>query len=654
MVARMGSFMSRKHLGLVLIALISLLSLLASLACTSSSNTLQTNPSYNKNFGTQTRTPEKYGNPKGQYETSNKTPSELPVSIMQISLEVGQIEVNQPYNVYALVSNPSSKDVQYEWTVTSGKLLPVLEEDREHLASITEAAKFVGAPPETPSGLTEGVTPETPPGEKTIDGKVIPGAVNPDEAVQSRPTPSIDNGKFKEGEPVPPPQIQALQGETDRTEPRTPGEKLPSDAITETNVEPPSGITLGEVIASSRTGNILANSWLKNAPSVRYAVLALEDDADETQPVEIVKDEGAEGSADISDESDEDGTGKNEDEAPESAKFEAETPGEGVSSETTAVESKADDSDNADEGESKSDPVSIEEADGEAEPADVEFESEDTPTVEDEPVGASLLDREATEASGKPGSRLWPTPWETFGDDETDLGSALINDIQSQIQNEIDTRDQEEALALESKTFVSLTTDDPFIRWIPDTAENVTISLTVVNNKGVPLTEPTALDCEVLTPQPKVELEYEMPENGLEPGDTLDVAVNVKNIPDYRRSLLGITFDLNNFDIGSVELGNLFDGGRDVTLFYAQPDRSSGLVTVAISLDDIIRSVRGSGKAFTISFEARMPIPPDMDPGQCWRQSASATDGRSFDNPDDVCRAAGARSSNRAFGPSHT
>ncbi len=574
-----------------------LLTFIIGSACTSSNSSLQTNPNYNRNFNSPTRTPEKYANPNGLSEAENKIQADLPVSIMQISLEVSQVEVNQPYNLYSLVSNPSLKDVQYEWRVTSGKLLPVTEEDKPRLKGLADKAiEMAGVGGTKP----DGTTPVTPAAgtDKTVDGKLVPGTVPPDDALKNRPsgaTPAA--GEFKEGEPVPPPQIQP-QGSGTRVEPGQPAGRTPSEAIpppveittdggslsTNIIVPPPVTEVKDPELASAVKNKQVASAWIDKAFGVRFALLAMQDNAGPT-----------------TEESTSDGDQDTNSESAESSDEETPDDGENVTtSESDEVQSD----------------ILKPEGSGRIEDLFADFDDAETSTTTSDESMQSAFDRETKLDSSSNSTKHWPTPWESGGknaipDSKTpDASDKLITDIQKQITNELADKTAADN-AIKQREPVKMLTSEPYVRWIPDTAESVTISLILVNPKGIKLTEPTVLDVEVTTPQPKAELSFAMPKEGLEPGDKLDVAFKVSNIPDYRRSLIGVNFDLNNFDVSTVRLGDLFDNGNNATLYYAQPDKSSGMLTVAISLQDLIRSVRGSGQAFVITFEAKAMIPAD-------------------------------------------
>lgn len=529
-------------------------------ACTSSGSNLQTNPSYNQNMNTPNRNSQSYGNPSGQSETSGQRAPERPVTIMQISFEVGQVEVNQPYNVYAIVDNPDKKDIRYEWHVTGGKLLPVNESDRERLKALAVPPASSAPESETPAapaGTDTGAPVPAGGAPATVDGKTIPATVSPDKVMDQKPAaPSGGNQQFKTGEPVPPPQLAPKPAEPTRTEPAAP-------PVT---------------VASRNERSTIFASLFGNYSQIKYAVLALQDD-------------GVVNSVEAVDSADDTADETASDTEIESGSTELERPADGMES-GEAASAEAEIAPAEETPSTETDAASGEDA-NDSDSVAPETASDDT--------GAGLKERNS-----------WPTPWEFTMPGKRDAGEKLIDDIQKQITDEIAAKEAE-AVEVKDKPTVTLTLSEPFVRFIPDTAESVTVSLIIVNPKGVPLTEPTVLDLEVKTPQPAAELKYDKPKSGMDPGDSLEVSLDVRNIPDFRRGLFGVTFDVNNFSLTKVKIGSMFDGGRDATMFYAQPDKSSGLVTIAISLDDIIRTVRGSGQAATLTFEARAPIPGDIE-----------------------------------------
>ncbi len=549
--------MSSKRIGILILIATAAMTIVAGSACTSSSSNVATNPGFRQQYNNPTRTPDNYA---GQQAPAGDTkPLDLPVTVMQISFDTGRLEVNEAYNLYALIDNPSNKDIKYQWRATGGKLLPVLESDKEKLKSLIDSA----VKPETAPAPGAGA-PIAPPagqpaqdGERMVDGKVIPGGVPPDEALKQRQTPAAGGTPetFRDNEPVPPPQIQSRP-----SAPATAG-------------EPPA--TPPVELAKRLNGLKLASNFAGRDFKVRYAALeqAIED-------AEVVVEENVDEPAGAEDSgaAEDDGEGGAEESEPENAEAEAEE------SEATGFEVP--------------DAPNAERLSGI--PVDTEIAELEKPKTE-----FSIFDRETG------AGRHWPTPWESVSPGKRDAGEKLIEDIQGQIIAQADA----EAAAVtdpSNKAVTMLTVGDPFVRFIPDTAESVTLSLVVVSAKEVAITEPTVLDAEVLTPQPGVELKYTLPKEGLEPGDKLEVNVHVKNIPDYKRSLLGINFELNNFEVSKVALGDLFGGTNNASLFYAQPDKSSGLVTVAVSLEDILRTVRGSGNAFVLTFEAKAPIEGDL------------------------------------------
>lgn len=559
--------MSSKRIGILILIATAAMTIVASSACTSSSSNVASNPGFRQQYNNPTRSPDNYA---GQQSPAGETkPLDLPVTIMQISFDTGRLEVNEAYNLYALIDNPSNKDVKYQWRATGGKLAPVLESDKEKLTSLIAGAPKPGGSLPPMAGDVPVVLPDQSgqQGERMVDGKIVPGGVNPNEALKQRQAPASGGAieTFRDNEPVPPPQIQ--------NRPTTPAQ---------TPETTPAVVELAKKLNGVKLASNLAGKDMK----VRFA--SLEQTINEA--TEVVEDSGTDSKAETTEEQ----TESTSEEPTES------NPSEVVRPDDENTEGSRPDDENTD-GVRPDDeiPVAPDAARLSGIPVEPEFEEFQKPKAE-----FSIFDREAG------GAKHWPTPWESVAPGKRDAGEKLIEDIQGQIISEMDA--QATAMAdASNKAVTMLTVSDPFVRFIPDTAEKVTLSLVVVSAREVAITEPTVLDVDVLTPQPGVELKYTLPAGGLEPGDMLDVSVHVKNIPDYKRSLLGINFDLNNFEVSKVALGDLFGGTKNASLFYAQPDKSSGLVTVAVSLEDIIRTVRGSGSAFMLTFEAKAPISGD-------------------------------------------
>jgi len=249
----------------------------AAVACTSSSTTTRTNPNYNQDYGSSTRSRQ-----SSQAASEQGFPEETyrpPVTLMMVSMATGEVIEGESYPVIAVVDNPENRDLTYKWSVEDGKLGELPEGMRGEILDFENelrANKGVSSRAVEGEGAAEGAPPA--PGAE--------GAEGPPEGV---PAPAQPPAARAEGEK--PPSGSAPKPSTE-TEPKTEAETQPeSEERTSASDKPvrpaekPNGTEEAVETAPAENGGEAPEG--DEAPIVamsliRYAALA-SDDTDEVE-----------------------------------------------------------------------------------------------------------------------------------------------------------------------------------------------------------------------------------------------------------------------------------------------------------------------------------------------------------------------------------
>jgi hypothetical protein len=550
-----GESMSRQALAIALAVVVG-----AVVACTSSSTptTPQSNQNYDANYREATRSNPAYG------ETgTGQTPGEAPITVMYVSLETGDVYPGEDYAVYAVVSNPGKREVQYVWSVANGTIAEVAEADRGRLATVVdEGFRTAQATPPAQGPATEGAagpgagTPGAagaaapagplapaaagaagaaagtgaPPGAAP-PGAALPGAVVPPAAAGAAGAAAAGSSQVG-----PPPAIQAL---IDR---RTKGEALTTDEQAQLDAYDKS---VGGQGAGQQTSLILERRVVGGPAGAKGVDPAKTDE-------EIAKAQSSE------------------------LKNRA---GRLVS--RGAAET------------------------GSAEPTRGEPTGAANIVEESGPANAGTAGAAAETPSGATGKgslRSEYTSWTDNGGTprRRPLGETTGNEEESA------TLDVEKSYAQST-----LTTNDPYIVWTPDMPGEVTIYVKVVSNEE-DLTDPRELPVEVRLREPDVEIAQDFPDMVREDDDVL-VRVDGKNLPAFFKGLVTVSFDPDVLSFRTAELGEFFDDASQAAIYYAQPSKTDGKVLVAIDSNQELSDLSGDGALVYLKFKAKRDIESQSD-----------------------------------------
>lgn len=554
-----GESMSRQALAIALAVVVG-----AVVACTSSSTptTPQSNQNYDASYREATRSSPAYG----QTGTGQTPPGEAPITVMYVSLETGDVYPGEDYDVYAVVSNPDKRDVQYVWSVANGTIAEVPEADRGRLATVVdEGFRTAQATPPAQGPATEGAagpgagTPGvagagapagagagaagTPAGAGAPPGAAPPGAALPGAVVPPAAAGAAGAAAAGPSQAGPPPDIQAL------IDKRTKGEALTTDEQARLDAYDKSiggqGAGQPSSPAGQQTSMILERRVVGGPAGAKGADPAKTDE-------EIAKAQSSE------------------------LKNRA---GRLVS--RGAAET------------------------GSAEPTRGEPTGAANIVEEGRPASAGTAGAAAETPSGATGKGSLRSQYTTWTDNggtprRRPLGATTGNEEESA------TLDAEKSYAQST-----LTTKDPYIVWTPDTPGNVTIYVKVVSNEE-DLTDPRELPVEVRLREPDVVIAPDFPDVVREDDDVL-VRIDGKNLPAFYKGLVTVSFDPDVLSFRTAELGEFFDDATHAAIYYAQPSKTDGKVLIAVDSNQELSDLSGDGALVYLKFKAKRDIESQKD-----------------------------------------
>jgi len=273
--------------------LVAFCGILFSFGCTSSSTNVATNPSYERDYTTSTRSRQTATQPGGEFPQETYKP---PVTLMLIAMKTNEVLPGETYPIVAVVDNPENRDLSYKWTVESGKFSEVPESMRSELLSyLEELKKNKGVTVPTtpaPQGETKeggqatkppsGLTPESSATSAASEGaEATTKPSSPQTTKQAEETGQAEETKEQASGQTPKETTEGGQetttGQTSNAESseqkQTPDQETPNSAGAGQTVAMNEAIFHGDKAEKS----LLASS-LSGLPWLRYAVLAPEEE----------------------------------------------------------------------------------------------------------------------------------------------------------------------------------------------------------------------------------------------------------------------------------------------------------------------------------------------------------------------------------------
>lgn len=212
--------MSKTHL---IYALIFAVVLAVFAGCTSSTSNVRTNPGYDTDYTSSTRS-----RPASSAAGDSQFPQEVyhpPITLSMVAMDTGEVLKGESYAVVAIVDNPEKRELKYRWSVEAGVLAALPESRRSEVTTweqkLREGKGLPGAessatqetpagaasptsPPESAAGIQTAPPPVTPP-STAPGGQQPPVLVTPEKPA---PTPTAPADKPKPIETVKPGGIQ--------------------------------------------------------------------------------------------------------------------------------------------------------------------------------------------------------------------------------------------------------------------------------------------------------------------------------------------------------------------------------------------------------------------------------------------------------------
>ncbi len=521
-------------------------------ACTSSSTNVATNPSYERDYTTSTRSRQTSTGGSEEFPQETYRP---PITLMMVAMNTNEVLPGEEYPIFAVVDNPQNRDLTLRWSVEAGELKEAPEAERSDLLSYLEQlktnkgveAKGASGPssPEAQSTTPEGPatagaegpagSSATPPSRPPITppAQTSPGGTSP-----SSPSAKAETSGKPEAEEKPE-ELQPSNVDTPGSQTEETGEEAPSESESEsggsTNESPEAGDTPNEKgegsdLASYQLGGLRAElaSFTLQKPSLRFAFLAPEEEPGNTE--ELWPEPKPKENAGKADKEETVGSDSADDEMNEAAED---------------VEASASETEKAVE-ESKS-------------------ESEEFEGFQPKPGTGELVEVE---------------------DETVDEGEA-----------------EEET---EEEKLVHLETDEPFVIWVPPAVGGFTIRVVALDEKGNELTEERSLPVTVSEPRPRTSLVWNTTRK-LNEDDYLVVELRAQALPAYSKGLFTLSYDTTVMSFRVAEIGSFFPKSANNTIYFAEHPAKRGTVTLAISTD-ALDMPKGDGVLARIIFKVKEPV----------------------------------------------
>ncbi len=511
------------------------------IACTSSSTTTRTNPSYDRDYSSQTRS--RQSSQTGSGEGFPEETYHPPVTLMMVSMTTGEVLEGESYPVIAVVDNPENRDLTYRWSVEDGKLGELPEGMRGEMLDFENELR-----------TNKGVSSQATEGEAAAEG-VPPapeaeGMEGPPEGVPAPAQPPSARTEDQKARSKPAPKPSAESEPAAETETETQPEGVESAGALEQPEQPAEEPE--EVVEGGETTPVKDNGGEEpedgEAPIVamnliRYAALG-SDDADEgedwPEPQPKDTDEGA---------------------AAEELPEQVDEPGDTEATEDT----------------------------------DEEETVEEELAAEELAAREAMADQEETESTVE---EVGETA-ESFEGFKPTVGEGRL--VEPVVEPEED--EDEDTLLDAAPSLVTIETDKPYALWTPPGLGSYTILCIVLDDKGNEVTPERSFPVTVTKPEPKTELVWNTSQKLYE-DDYLVVEVRVKNVPSYAKGLFTLKFNPVELSFRLVETGDFFADDYRTSLFYAQPPNDPSKVTVAIAAEEI-GLPKGDGVAARAIFKVK-------------------------------------------------
>ena len=219
--------MSKTHL---IYALIFAVVLAVFAGCTSSTSSVRTNPGYDGDYTSSTRS-----RPASSAAGDTQFPQEVyhpPITLSMVAMDTGEVLKGEAYPVVAIVDNPEKRELKYKWSVEAGVLAALPESQRSEVTTweqkLREAKGLPGAPkPEEtaqtpadgntagasssaagPQALVSPMTPPAAPGGQQPPSLPTPEKPAPADQAKPASTPTAPADTTKPLEPVKPGGVQ--------------------------------------------------------------------------------------------------------------------------------------------------------------------------------------------------------------------------------------------------------------------------------------------------------------------------------------------------------------------------------------------------------------------------------------------------------------
>ncbi|MDQ3024563.1 MAG: hypothetical protein M3R04_09315, partial [bacterium] len=540
--------------------------LCAATACTSSSS-----PSVsqgNNNYDSQFRQPNTGA--KGTYDQkpAEKLESDTAITVMQLALETGDVYPGQDYYAYAVVDNPTDrKNLQYVWATSDGEIVEVAEAERGRLQTLVEE-KYSTVTPATPAAGAI-VDPNAP---LPATGDLPPG------------TTSIQPSEIDPTAPgyVPPPMI--------------PGQTPP---ITDPLTGARSSSGIGPVAPQPETEDEADEA---NGGAVKTETQRLTRNTRGAYVKRLVA--GPEEEAYFTDE--------------EQAEISTASPAETQDEEVLDI--VAADQANDIRGLAQQTDREVDETAREIRNGRRNLVTDDQ---RDEPQGSPNV-LEAGNLAGDPYD-TGKVRSDRKSTRELDAERGFVSGDAAELADDIryaeddsvalrssDRRDapdkSDEITPEKAYEKFSLVTDEPFIRWTPRRPGESKLFVKV-RWKTDDLTKATKLPVEVRLREPTVKIADDDFPDMVREDENLFIRIDGDNLPAFHKGLFTLSFDPDMLSFREAELGEFFDdAGGAAKLFYAQPDKLSGKVILAIDSATELTELSGGDPLLYVKFKAKRDI----------------------------------------------
>jgi hypothetical protein len=548
-------------------AVLLLLLVSAAGACTSSSTTSVTQG--NSNYDSQYRQATTGGTQTYEQKQEEKKEGDTAITVMQVAMETGDVYPGEDYYVYAVVDNPTDrKNLQYVWSTTSGEVVEVPEAERGRLQVLVDE-KYSSVQPAAPAAA-EGAAPapevplpavgNTPPGAASIQPAEAAAPVVPPIPTPGEQPPIVDPNVGKG------PSAAAAPPE---------GPEAPT---------PAGGAVKTEDARLTHNPRIYEKRIVAGPEDEAYFSADDQAEISTTAPVSAETEDtldivAAEQASDI----------RNRAQGTETRR--SQSARDLRNNQRSLVTD-----DQRDEPEGS--PNVLESGNIAGDPYDSGDLRDEAWDDDSRPTTAQL-----DAARGLTGSGVDRTIDYEGDFRDAERGSS---ELRSERRDAPDKND--ETTADKAYERFSLVTDEPFIRWTPSRPGDAKLFVKV-RWKTDDLTKATELPVEIRLREPTVKIADDDFPDMVREDEPLFIRIDGDNLPAFQKGLFTLSFDPDLLSFREAELGEFFDDSRGAAeLFYAQPDKLSGKVILAIDSNTELTELSGGGPLLYVKFKAKRDI----------------------------------------------